>query len=277
MLKTELKTMEKHILLRFLYQVIIADFKKKEEGLELLKKAASVLGLEITFNDDWLDLNWEENELIQLQELVAKNANVISFLIKWSELIMDSDNIRHSNEQKVILDLIMDSIGNPKYANSQLLLSKNLTDLQKEMLKVTPLICHKKATHWQKTKPGSPIKRVAASISYINKAGEEEFVTTVNYELSTPGGSRCAEQNAIGMIIAQFPEIKKEAIRDVFIYGGEGLSNPCKPCGVCTENLSKVNVKKQINLYLYPNDYVYAVDDIPKEIFKIPFHLHENR
>ncbi|RNF25991.1 uncharacterized protein Tco025E_01778 [Trypanosoma conorhini] len=68
------------------------------------------------------------------------------------------------------------------------------------------------------------------------------YVIAVNYELSTPSGSRCSEQNALGKLASM--GLPTCAIREVFVHG-ENLGaqtdpNPLFPCGVCENMLRKV-------------------------------------
>jgi hypothetical protein len=63
------------------------------------------------------------------------------------------------------------------------------------------------------------------------------FELAVNYELSTPSGSRCSEQNCLGKIASI--GVPTHAIREVFVHGDTHNGddpNPLFPCGVC-ENM----------------------------------------
>ena len=63
------------------------------------------------------------------------------------------------------------------------------------------------------------------------------FELAVNYELSTPSGSRCSEQNCLGKLASM--GVPTHAIREVFVHGDTHNGddpNPLFPCGVC-ENM----------------------------------------
>lgn len=64
----------------------------------------------------------------------------------------------------------------------------------------------------------------------------------VNYELSTPSGSRCSEQNVLGKLASM--GMPTSAVREVFVHGESSGSpkdpNPLFPCGVCENMLRKV-------------------------------------
>ncbi|EKG04265.1 hypothetical protein TCSYLVIO_004673 [Trypanosoma cruzi] len=68
------------------------------------------------------------------------------------------------------------------------------------------------------------------------------FVLAVNYELSTPSGSRCSEQNALGKLASM--GLPTSAIREIFVHGemlgSKKDPNPLFPCGVCENMLRKV-------------------------------------
>ncbi|KAH8620402.1 putative A distinct subfamily of CDD CDA like deaminase [Trypanosoma vivax] len=68
-------------------------------------------------------------------------------------------------------------------------------------------------------------------------------VIAVNYELSTPSGSRCSEQNALGKLAST--GLPTTVVREVFVYGDSSASktetNPLFPCGVCENMLRKVS------------------------------------
>jgi cytidine deaminase len=260
---------EKKLILQYLYKVALADHKIADVEMKIIKEVANLLDIELNDNDDWLK-DWNYSKGDKFTKLVDNDSELLGFITKWSTDIMNSDHIKHQNEQTMIFNLILTSLDNPEFPKAKLIPISELDEVQLQMLKKTPEICLKKASHWQKVKKDKPIKRVAASLSFI-KDNKKEFVSAVNYELSTPGGSRCAEQNAIGMVIAQNPEIEKRAIKDIFVYGDGGLSNPCWPCGICSENLSKINVDNQLFLYVYPKGYQYKDGILPKNILKISF------
>jgi hypothetical protein len=66
-----------------------------------------------------------------------------------------------------------------------------------------------------------------------------KYELAVNYELSTPSGSRCSEQNCLGKLASM--GVPTDAVREVFVHGDSHKSedpNPLFPCGVC-ENMFK--------------------------------------
>jgi len=264
---------QKELIVRFLYQIAKSDNKVLPAELAVLEEASLFLQVH---PDDLLSTVWETTDALEFNRMLNEDSQLLGFVTKWATDIMNADHIKHQNEQMLIFDLISASLDYPKYPKASLISIDELDEVQREMMKVTPSICMQKASHWQKSKKDKPLKRVAASLSF-QKGDKIDFVTAVNYELSTPGGSRCAEQNAIGMMIAQNPEIGKEAVKDIFIYGGGGLKNPCWPCGICTENLSKINVDNQIMLYVYPENYVYEEGRYPKNMLRVSFVNFTNR
>jgi len=70
--------------------------------------------------------------------------------------------------------------------------------------------------------------------------GGHEFLsfTGMNFELSQPTGSRCAEQSAIGAAVAQF--VPRQEMRAIAVLDPLGPNNPLAPCGVCIEMLRKI-------------------------------------
>ncbi|TPP48723.1 A distinct subfamily of CDD/CDA-like deaminases protein [Leishmania donovani] len=64
-------------------------------------------------------------------------------------------------------------------------------------------------------------------------------VIAVNYELSTPSGSRCSEQNAMGKLASL--GVPTWGVREVFVHGRAAKEpNPLFPCGVCENMLRRV-------------------------------------
>ncbi|GET93693.1 hypothetical protein, conserved [Leishmania tarentolae] len=64
-------------------------------------------------------------------------------------------------------------------------------------------------------------------------------VIAVNYELSTPSGSRCSEQNAMGKLASL--GVPTWGVREVFVHSMSAKeANPLFPCGVCENMLRKV-------------------------------------
>lgn len=88
-----------------------------------------------------------------------------------------------------------------------------------------------------------------------------KHVLAVNYELSTPSGSRCSEQNALGMIACE--GLPTTCIREVFVHGGVHNSedpNPLFPCGVCENMFRRVSKDVQkahggdVMLYMFDQE-----------------------
>jgi cytidine deaminase len=263
-----LANFEKQCILRFLYKIALTDFKVVTEEKCAIKLIGQQIGMDITFSESWLLKGWTEDDDNHLDNLMEKNSDLSGVIIGWSMEVMNSDKIRHQNEQVEILKLINQTIGGPKYPKAKMIPVSKLDDVMVQIIEKTAKTCIEKGDWWQKKKKDKPLKKVGASVSYqIN--GTKKFVTAVNYELSMPGGSRCAEQNAVGIAIALEPKLKFENIKEVVVYGDGGLTNPCSPCGVCMENLRKLNVDGQINLYLYPEGYKYQTLNLPLSMLKL--------
>jgi len=258
---------EKQCILRFLYEIAKTDYKVVEEEICTIEKIGKNMGKKINCSEQWLLEEWTPNNEKMLYGLMENNCDLSGLITGWSMEVMNADNIKHHNEQAAIIQLIQNSLGNPKYPKAKVIPVNEFDDVMLQMLEKTPEICTKKADWWQKKKKDKPLKRVGASLSYQTN-GTKKCVTAVNYELSMPGGSRCAEQNAIGMAIGQEPELKFHDIKEVFVYGSGGLSNPCWPCGVCMENLRKLDKENQISLYAYPSDYDYKFGNLPDTMLK---------
>lgn len=91
----------------------------------------------------------------------------------------------------------------------------------------------------------------------------------VNYELSTPSGSRCSEQNVMGKLAAL--GVPTWAVRDVVVHGHniKKEANPLFPCGVCENMLQKVNKDVESQ---YGGDVTLFMFDatVPKKIVYLP-------
>lgn len=85
----------------------------------------------------------------------------------------------------------------------------------------------------------------------------------VNYELSTPSGSRCSEQNAMGKLAAL--GVPTWAVREVFVHGVNVKKepNPLFPCGVCENMIQKVT--KDVNSH-YGGDIILYMFDATKPL-----------
>jgi cytidine deaminase len=259
---------EKQCILRFLYKIALIDSKVVEEEKFTIIEIGHQIGIDIDCSEPWLTNVWTGEDDYKLYHLMEKNCDLSGTVVGWSMAVMNSDKVRHQNEQVEIVKLINRTIGGPKFPKARLVPLSELDDVMIQMIEKTAKACLAKGNWWQKNKKNKPIKKVGASISYqVNS--KKKFVTAVNYELSTPGGSRCAEQNAIGIIVAKEPKLEFKNFNDVVIYGDGGLTNPCSPCGVCMENLRKLDVESQINLYLYPDGYKYQTDNLPDSMLKL--------
>jgi|GEM_PF-3954260 len=76
----------------------------------------------------------------------------------------------------------------------------------------------------------------------IVKRGEAlHAIRGVNLEVSLPTGTLCAERNAIGSALAQFPDLKRREIAAVAVLAlKEGSAARLGPCGACVEWIGKV-------------------------------------
>jgi hypothetical protein len=88
-----------------------------------------------------------------------------------------------------------------------------------------------------------------------------EHTLAVNYELSTPSGSRCSEQNALGALASM--GLPTTCVREVFVHGGKHNGeeqNPLFPCGVCENMFRRVSKDVQkahggdVNLYMFDQE-----------------------
>jgi len=263
-----LKKVDKKCILRFLYKVALTDSKVVKEENQAIIEIGNQIGIDIDCSELWMTNVWNEDDDHNLFTLMENNCDLSGDIIGWSMTVMNSDKVRHQNEQVEIVKLINEIIGGPKFPKAKLVPLSELDDVMIKMIESTAKTCIEKGDWWQKKKKDKPLKKVGASIAYqIN--GQKKIVTAVNYELSMPGGSRCAEQNAIGIALAVEPKLEFQNIKDVMVYGDGGLTNPCFPCGVCMENLRKLDVDSQINLYFYPEGYKYQTGNLPDSMLKL--------
>lgn len=91
----------------------------------------------------------------------------------------------------------------------------------------------------------------------------------VNYELSTPMGSRCSEQNVMAAIARS--GAPTWSIREVVVHGNKGKTemNPLFPCGVCENMLRKVDadVRKRYGMCTM----LFMFDQtVPTKVFSLP-------
>eukprot|EP00672_Neobodo_designis_P028901 CAMPEP_0174835510 /NCGR_PEP_ID=MMETSP1114-20130205/5443_1 /TAXON_ID=312471 /ORGANISM="Neobodo designis, Strain CCAP 1951/1" /LENGTH=589 /DNA_ID=CAMNT_0016069461 /DNA_START=191 /DNA_END=1960 /DNA_ORIENTATION=+ len=93
----------------------------------------------------------------------------------------------------------------------------------------------------------------------------------VNYELSTPSGSRCSEQNALGALASM--GLPTTCIREVFVHGGVHNSddpNPLFPCGVCENMFRRVSKDTQKKHGGDVMLYMFDQETNPKKLVSIP-------
>ncbi|KAG5465919.1 hypothetical protein CUR178_00634 [Leishmania enriettii] len=101
-------------------------------------------------------------------------------------------------------------------------------------------------------------------------------VIAVNYELSTPSGSRCSEQNAMGKLASL--GVPTWGVREVFVHGTSSMkeSNPLFPCGVCENMLQKVT--KDVLAHYGGDVTLYMFDaTIPRKIVFLTIPEISNR
>eukprot|EP01060_Flectonema_neradi_P032014 TRINITY_DN5010_c0_g1_i1.p1 TRINITY_DN5010_c0_g1~~TRINITY_DN5010_c0_g1_i1.p1 ORF type:complete len:562 (+),score=102.13 TRINITY_DN5010_c0_g1_i1:1625-3310(+) len=109
---------------------------------------------------------------------------------------------------------------------------------------------------------------------------KRETVYSVNYELSTPSGSRCSEQNALGVLSSS--GLPPSCVREVFVHGfiaEEGNDpNPLFPCGVC-ENMFR-RLSRDVFRTHGGDIILFMFDcqgDNPKRLIRMPFSEISNR
>eukprot|EP00796_Vickermania_ingenoplastis_P006715 gene6715-4812_t len=91
----------------------------------------------------------------------------------------------------------------------------------------------------------------------------------VNYELNTPMGSRCSEQNVMAAIARS--GAPTWSIREVVVHGNKANAemNPLFPCGVCENMLRKA--EKDVRQYFGKHIMLYMFDaTVPKKVFSLP-------
>ncbi|KAG5490753.1 hypothetical protein JKF63_00875 [Porcisia hertigi] len=101
-------------------------------------------------------------------------------------------------------------------------------------------------------------------------------VIAVNYELSTPSGSRCSEQNAMGKLASL--GVPTWGVREVFVHGmsHNKEANPLFPCGVCENMLQKVT--KDVLSHYGGDVTLYMFDaTIPRKIVFLTIPEISNR
>ena len=111
-------------------------------------------------------------------------------------------------------------------------------------------------------------KVVGAAVG-VAREGEFFVFRGVNFELSQPTGSRCAEQIALGSALVHFSDsLRHRDIRMIAVVAGPNVPkpvpNPLPPCGVCCEMIHKLNEEDgQIQLYMVSGDEDGSVLRIP--------------
>ncbi|CAJ1038692.1 putative A distinct subfamily of CDD/CDA-like deaminase [Leishmania utingensis] len=101
-------------------------------------------------------------------------------------------------------------------------------------------------------------------------------VIAVNYELSTPSGSRCSEQNAMGKLASL--GVPTWGVREVFVHGmaSKKEANPLFPCGVCENMLQRVT--KDVLAHYGGDITLYMFDaTTPRKIVFLPIPEISNR
>ncbi|CAG9584149.1 conserved hypothetical protein [Leishmania major strain Friedlin] len=100
-------------------------------------------------------------------------------------------------------------------------------------------------------------------------------VIAVNYELSTPSGSRCSEQNAMGKLASL--GVPTWGVREVFVHGMAATEpNPLFPCGVCENMLRRVT--KDVLAHYGGDVTLYMFDaTTPRKIVFLPIPEISNR
>eukprot|EP00754_Rhynchopus_humris_P000875 Rhum_TRINITY_DN10546_c0_g1::Rhum_TRINITY_DN10546_c0_g1_i1::g.38979::m.38979 len=106
-----------------------------------------------------------------------------------------------------------------------------------------------------------------------------ETVFSTNYELSTPSGSRCSEQNGLGQLAAMGHPTS--CIREVYVRGYREAGadpNPLFPCGVCEQMFRKLSKdvfrKHQAEITLFMLD---SQSPQPRKLITMPFSEISNR
>ena len=82
-------------------------------------------------------------------------------------------------------------------------------------------------------------QEVLATVVY-EKEGELQVQRGVNLEVSLPTGSLCAERNAIGSILVNYPNLKRHEIKSVAVLALKETNPTLGPCGACKEWLRKI-------------------------------------
>ena len=76
--------------------------------------------------------------------------------------------------------------------------------------------------------------------SQDDQVGSWHAIRGVNLEVSLPTGTLCAERNAIGTALCQFPQLQRGDIKAVAVLSLDENLSKLGPCGACQEWLKKV-------------------------------------
>jgi len=143
--------------------------------------------------------------------------------------------------------------------------TEQLDDVERELLEAAGRAASvSRVEHWHR-KTG---KVVGAAVG-VERSGSLQIFSGVNFELSQPAGSRCAEQIALGAALARFGDsLHPSDVRRIAVIAGTNVpkpaENPLPPCGVCCEMIHKLNGERQILLYM-------QAESPGGRVFRIPF------
>ena len=113
-------------------------------------------------------------------------------------------------------------------------------------------------------------EKVVGAVIGVDEGSGYRMFRGVNFELSQPTGSRCAEQVALGAAIAHYGgRLRYQDIREIAVVAGQSVpkpvSNPLPPCGVCCEMIRKINeAGDQIMVYMLR-------DGDPEHVIRVRF------
>ncbi|OQY36968.1 MAG: hypothetical protein B6226_05755 [Candidatus Cloacimonetes bacterium 4572_65] len=128
---------EKHCIIKFLHKVARSDYKILEREINIIHEVATYLELDLDLSEEWVT-QWGDKDFATFNELINSNSASLGQIIKWSTDVMNSDHIKHQNEQLMILNLIKESLDNPKYPKAISIPVTELDDTLIQMLHKTP-------------------------------------------------------------------------------------------------------------------------------------------